>query len=433
LLNKQILRLALPNIITNISIPLLAAVDLGLMGHLGSAAYIGAVAIGGMIFSFLFWAFGFLRMGTSGFTAQAFGKRDLAEATHILMRGTVVALGIGVLLFLLQWPIAWLAFKVIQSSPTSELLAHRYFAIRIYAAPATLFIYVLTGWFIGMQNARFPMFMTISLNVFNVLLSFLFIKVFGLGSDGVAIANVIGQYFGVLLGVILLFSYKSHLINFYRWREALNRIAFKQFFRVNKDIFIRTLCLIFTLSFFTIQSANRSDTLLAVNTLLFQFFYFFSYFIDGFAFAAEALAGKLIGAKDIKSLRKVVRRLFLWGVLLTAAFMLSFITCGDLILNLLTNNNQLIASAQPFLVWIFLMPLFAVSAFIWDGIYIGATASKSMRNSMLIITLFIFLPAYYLFEPMWGNHGLWLALLLFMGARGLFLTIMAKNTIFKTN
>jgi len=429
-LNRQILHLAIPNIFTNITIPLLAMVDLGLMGHLGSEEYVGAVALGGMIFSFIFWAFGFLRMGTSGFTAQAFGQNNLHEATNILVRAVITALAGGLLLIVFQWPIAWATFSIVDSSSAVESLSHQYFDIRIYAAPATFFIYVLIGWFIGMQNARLPMILAISVNLLNVLLSFLFIKMFGMGSNGVAWANVISQYGGLLLGVYLLSFYWPKLKNHFDFKEAFNMVAFRNFIHVNKDVFIRTLCLIFTLSFFTTQSANTSVTVLAANTLLFQFFYFFSYFADGFAYAAEALAGKYIGANDKVMLRKLIRRLFIWGAHIAIAFTGVYALFGNFILSILTNDVSIITTAQPYMLWIVFFPIISVAAFIWDGIYVGATASKAMRNSMVIITLLIFLPVYYLIEPAMGNHGLWLAMMLFMGSRGMFLSFMARKAVF---
>ncbi|MFZ4549519.1 MAG: MATE family efflux transporter, partial [Bacteroidales bacterium] len=429
MLNTRILRLAIPNIVSNITIPLLAMVDLGLMGHLGSEKYVGAVALGGMIFSFIFWAFGFLRMGTSGFTAQAFGKRNLSETGNILIRSLFTAIGGGILLIMLQWPLGWVAFRLVDGSAQVEALAHQYFAIRIYSAPATLFIYAVIGWFIGMQNAKLPMVLAISINLLNVILSLLFIKVLAMGSNGVAWANVISQYGGLVLGIYLLSFYWRKIGKKVVLADALSRVAFLRFIHVNKDIFIRTLCLIFTLSFFTTQSANSSDTILAVNTLLFQFFYFFSYFVDGFAYAAEALAGKYIGSSDKAMLEKVIKRLFVWGLAIAVVFTFVYLIGGNLIFNLLTNNPVTILSAKPYMFWVVLIPLITFSAFIWDGIYVGATASKAMRNSMLVIALFIFLPAYYFFHPIMGNHGLWLAMMLFMGARGLILSLMAKRAV----
>lgn len=400
------------------------------MGHLGSEKYVGAVALGGMIFSFIFWAFGFLRMGTSGFTAQAYGQRNLREAGNVLVRAVVTAISGGLLLIVLQFPLGWAAFSLVDGSTLVESMAREYFNIRIYAAPATLFIYAIIGWFIGMQNARMPMILAISVNLLNVILSLIFIKVLGMGSNGVAWANVISQYVGLLLGLFLLSFYWPKIGKKIILSEALSRKAMISFIHVNKDIFIRTLCLIFTLSFFTTQSAGMSDTMLAVNTLLFQFFYFFSYFVDGFAYAAEALAGRYIGSGDPGLLKKVIRRLFIWGGGIALAFTVIYLLGNGIILKLMTNDPLTISTAKPYMFWVILVPIITFSAFIWDGIYVGATASKAMRNSMVVITTLIFLPAYYFFEPILGNNGLWLAMMLFMGSRGVFLSFMAQRNIF---
>jgi len=416
--------------VTNITIPLLGLVDLGLMGHLGSPEYIGAIAVGGMIFNFLFWAFGFLRMGTSGFTAQAFGSRNLPEAANLLLRALFSGFAAGVLLILLQWPLAWISFRLIHSSPAVEILAHQYFNVRIFATPATLCMYALYGWFIGMQNARIPMILAISINLLNIGLSLLFVNVFKLNSNGLAWANLISQYVGLVLGLLFVGMYARKLRKYIDLRKAMQWKAFRGFLSVNKDIFIRTLCLIFTLSFFTTQSANESVITLAVNTLLFQFFYFFSYFVDGFAYAAEALAGKYIGASNKLMLKSVVRRLFLWGIGIAVTFTIIYAFGAQSILRILTNDRATLEAARPYLFWVILVPVITFSAFIWDGIFVGATASKAMRNSMLIITTLIFLPAYYFLHPLMGNHGLWLAMMLFMGARGVFLSFFARKAIF---
>lgn len=429
-MNRKILLLAVPNIVTNITIPLLGMVDLGLMGHLESAIYIGAIALGSMIFNFLFWGFGFLRMGTSGFTAQAFGSRNLPEATRVLVRAVVVALAGGVLMILLQVPIAKLAFLVIGGSSEVELLAREYVSIRIYAAPATLVMYALTGWFIGMQNARTPMILAISVNVLNILFSLGFIHLFAMKSDGIALANVLSQCAGIVLSLFFLTGYLKKLGPYYNFREAMNWKAIKPFVSVNKDIFIRTLCLIFVLSFFTTESANTGDTILAVNTLLFQFFYFFSYFIDGYAYAAEALTGRYIGARDHFQLKKVIRLLFIWGISLSALFTLVYGFGGEFILRLLTNNPTVILESQPYFFWVFLIPLVTFSAFLWDGIYVGATASVPMRNSMVIITLVVFLPAYFLLREPLGNNGLWLATMIWLASRGIALWLLSKKAIY---
>ncbi|MBK7214138.1 MAG: MATE family efflux transporter [Bacteroidales bacterium] len=429
-MNRKILLLSIPNILTNITIPLLGMVDLGLMGHMGGSLYVGAIAVGGMIFNFLFWGFGFLRMGTSGFTAQAYGRRDFSETTAVLVRGITTALAGGVLLILMQVLLEWIAFRVIVSSPEVSELARQYFRIRIYAAPATLVIYVLTGWFIGMQNARFPMVLAVSVNLLNIGFSLLFIRVFGKASDGIAWANVCSQYTGLLLGSFLLSKYLVKQKKYLHIAKALNRQDVMKFIHVNKDIFIRTLCLIFTLTFFTAKSAASSDKVLAVNTLLFQLFYFFSYFTDGFAYAAEALTGKYIGAGDKANLKHSVSLLFRWGLGIALLFTIVYALFGRLIISMLTNDLELQTASGPYLIWVILVPFVTFAAFVWDGIYVGATASRAMRNSMLIITTVIFLPAYYLLTPWLGNHGLWIAMLLFMGSRGLFLTAWSKKAVF---
>jgi multidrug resistance protein, MATE family len=429
-MNKKILALAIPNIVTNITIPLLGMVDLGLMGHLGSQVYIGAIALGTMIFNIIFWGFGFLRMGTSGFTAQAYGGRDLKEAAQVLVRSVFVAVTGGALLILLQWPNAKMAFWLVNGSPEVEQLARQYFRIRVWAAPATLMMYALTGWFIGMQNARTPMILAISVNVLNILFSLGFIRFLGMTSDGIALANVLSQCTAILISIFFLMPYYSKLKQHLNLREAMRWEAMRRFISVNKDIFIRTLCLIFTLSFFTTQSAGEGDTMLAVNTLLFMFFYFFSYFIDGFAYAAEALTGRYIGAKDTANLKRAVRILFIWGVALAGVFTVIYGACGKWLVSLLTDNPEVLNGALPYLFWIALIPFITFSAFIWDGIYVGATASVAMRDSMVVITLLVFLPAYYLLRTPLANNGLWLAIMLFMAARGVFLTLMSGKHIF---
>ncbi len=405
-------------------------VDLGLMGHMGSPAYVGAIAIGGMIFNFLFWGFGFLRMGTSGFTAQAFGARDLAEASNILVRALFTGLAGGLLLILLQWPISLAAFRLIHGDARVVMLAQQYYAIRIWSAPATLCIYALYGWFIGMQNARIPMILAITINILNIAFSLVFVKIFALNSNGLAWASLLSQYSGLLLGLFFVMQYSRKLKKYFNVKKALRWKSFRGFISVNRDIFIRTLCLIFTLSFFTTQSANDSLTTLAVNTLLFQFFYFFSYFVDGFAYAAEALTGRYIGASDRFMLKAVIRKLFLWGTAIAIVFTLLYIAGARYVLQLLTNDRVTLDAAKPYLFWIMMVPCISFAAFIWDGIFVGATASGAMRNSMLVITTMIFLPAYYLLHPILGNHGLWLAMMLFMGSRGLFLSLMAPKAVF---
>ncbi len=428
-MNRSILKLAIPNIVSNITIPLLGLVDLALMGHLGSEIYIGAIALGGVIFNFIYWGFSFLRMGTSGFTAQAFGEGNKTESIAILARALLVALLISLLILILQAPIAWASFKVIGGSLEVETLAREYFVIRVWAAPAALSLFVFSGWFLGMQNARYPMIIAIVVNVANILLSLFFVFVLKMKSDGVALGTAISQYLGLLIAIILFsIKYKSLLFLISK-KGVLNFKILVEFFRVNSDIFIRTFCIIAVFTFFTSKSAGISDTILAVNSILIQLLLFFSFFIDGFAFAGEALVGKYVGAKEISNLKKVVKLLFYWGAGLAVAFTIIYLPGVNLILKLLTSQTEVIQSAQPFLIWVILVPVASFGSFIWDGIYIGATASKAMRNTLLGSTLLIFVPVYYFLYPIFGNHALWLGMVLFMFSRGLIQTFLYQKAI----
>ena len=429
-MNKKILRLAIPNIISNITIPLVGMVDLAVLGHLESEIYIGAIAVGGVIFNVLYWAFSFLRMGTSGFTAQSYGERDLEEVMGHLGRAMLVAGGGALLLILLQGPIAWLSFNLINGSDEVESLAREYYSIRIFAAPATLGLYALTGWFIGMQNTRFPMIIAIIVNILNVVFNLFFIYGLGMKSDGVAWGTLVAQYTGLMTGVLLFLRFYGRLARYWSKKALLKVSAVRQFFLVNKDIFIRTLCLIFVFTFFTSQSASTNDTILAVNTLLLQFFMLFSFVADGFAYAAEALVGRYIGSGNRDNMKKAIRLLFAWGVYISVPFTLAYGIFGEEILGVLTDNQDIIKASKPYIIWILFIPFAGFPSFIWDGIYIGATASTGMRNTMLIATILVFVPVYFLSRGALLNHGLWLALILFLAARGAGQTVLAKKSIY---
>lgn len=429
-LNRQILRLSIPNIISNITVPLLGMVDLAMMGHLDDPVYIGAIALGSAIFNIIYLSFGFLRMGTTGFTAQAFGAQKNREIGLILYRSLTVAAILALLLLLFQYPIQWVAFNLLDGSNQVKELAREYFYIRIFAAPATLGLYALHGWFLGMQNARIPMILAILINSLNIIFNFVFVIGFGMNSDGVAIASVIAQYSGLLLAVFFLIKKYSGFLERFKLSVVLQMTALKKFFIVNTDIFIRTILLILTLTFFTSMSARISDEILAVNTLLFQFFFIFSYFADGFAFAGEALTGKARGSGDQDLLRKTIQKLFYWGWGASLFFAVVFGFGFDPLLWIMTDNADLKLLAGEFRWWIVMLPVSSGAAFIWDGIYIGVTASKAMRNTMIVASLLVFLPAYYLSVGPLQNHGLWLSLILFMAARGLLMWAIAKKAIY---
>jgi len=428
-MNRKILNLSIPNIISNITVPLLGIVDLTIMGRLGDEVYIGTIAVGGMIFNFIYWGFSFLRMGTSGFTAQAFGKEDGKEGIIILSRALLAGLLGSLLVIILQWPIEQFSFWIINSSEGVEHYAKSYFYIRIWAAPATISLYAFTGWFIGMQNARIPMVVAIVINLLNVTFNVFFVFGLGLKSDGVAWGTLIAQYSGLLLSIYFVKKKYGHLFRLWERRAMMNIEALRQFFMVNKDIFIRTLALIFTMSFFTAKSAEANDTILAINIILFQFFIFFSYFVDGFANAGEALVGRYIGAEDRNSLHRSVKLTFSWAFGVSIAFMVFNLIAGKWALTLMTSNIEIIAGAKPYLPWIVLIPLVSFVAFIWDGIYVGATVSNHLRNSILV-ALFVFLVLYYSTKQVLGNHALWLALSAFLLVRGIYLSAFSRKAIF---
>ena len=436
-MNRRILDLAVPNIISNISVPLLGIVDMALMGHLESDAYIGAIALGSLIFNFIYWSLGFLRMGTSGFTAQARGRRDLPETIMVFSRAVFIGLSVSMLLLVLQRPIELLSFVLLKGETEVEQLAMYYFRIRIWAAPAVLGQFALLGFFLGMQNARLPMVVLITANLLNIACSFIFVMVLGMGSDGVALGTVIAQYAGFIVAVFFFKRYFSRLMKYWSAAATIQWDKLKGFLLVNKDIFIRTMCLVIVFSFFTARSA-RSDvtsegeeTILAVNSLLMQFFMFFSFLIDGFAHASEALTGRFIGANNRDSLFRSVRLLFLWGTGIGVFFTLLYFFAGNLIFGLLTDNPDVISNARPYFFWVIIIPMVSYAAFLWDGIFIGATAGKEMRNAMLISTLLVFFPAYLALGKWIGNHGLWLAFVLFMISRGLTMTLMSRKAVYE--
>lgn len=430
-MNRKILRLAVPNIVTNLTVPLLGMVDLGLMGHMGDEKYIGAIALGGVIFNLLYWSFAFLRMGTSGLTAQAYGERNDQKSVNILARALLVAVSISVFVILLNRPISWLSFKLINGSAGVESLAKSYFHIRIMAAPATIALYAISGWFIGMQNARYPMIISILINIFNIGFNALFVFVFDMKSDGVAYGTVIAQYSGLTLAIVLLFRRYNYLLKQVSKKAVLDIKSMLLFFIVNRDIFLRTLCIISVFTFFTSRSAATNDQILAVNALLLQFLIFFSYFVDGFAYAGEALVGKYVGSGSKTKLLRVIKNLFVWGFGLGLTFTVLYWLLGESILRLLTNDSKIIALAKDYLFWVILIPFLSVSSYVWDGIYIGATASKGMLITMLLATFIVFYPIYFGLQNVLGNHALWLAMILFMAGRGIFQTIVVRRFIFK--
>lgn len=431
-MNKQILRLAIPNIITNITVPLLGMVDTAIVGHLNNGDcvdYIGAIAVGTMIFNIIYWNFGFLRMGTSGFTAQAYGAKDKEEQANILIRACFIAIVAALLLIIFQKPIGILAMMLIEDKNSVGALALSYFSIRIWAAPATLGMYALKGWFIGMQDSKNPMWISIIINLLNIIFSFILVFYFDMSIKGVALGTVIAQYGGLITTLLIWRKKYKEIIKYFNVKKSLSFEKMKQFFKINSDIFLRTLCLIIVTSYFTIASTKMPYPTLAMNTLLMQFFTLFSYFMDGFAYAAESLCGKAKGENNYPQLQSFVKRFLLWGLVISIVFIFIYALFGENILGVFTDNRDVIAFAENYLFWILLIPVTGFIAFLYDGILIGLTESVIMRNAIFISTAAFFL-IYFSLTPIMGNNALWLAFLTYLLGRSLLMMIMSKKKIF---
>ncbi len=400
-----------------------------LMGHLESATYIGAIALGGTIFSVLYSFFSFLRAGTTGFTAQAMGSNNKTETIYSLYRSLCIGIPIIILILSFQTPIAKVSNILLDGSDDVKALAISYFYIRIWAAPPNILLYCLNGWFVGMQNTKIPMFIAILINVMNIIFSMVFVIVLNQDVKGVALGTVFAQYIGLILAITLLVkNYKSYFVKIRKdILFDLNKI--KRFFKINRDLMIRSFLLTISIAFFTNQSAKLGDNVLAVNMILLQSFYIFSYFTDGFAYAGEALVGKFVGSRDKDNLSRVIRLLLLWGFSISIPFSILYAIFPSTFVGIISNNPNILSEVEPYYIYMIMIPIITFAAFIWDGVYIGATASKAIRNTMIIASIFIFLPTWYILTPILGNHGLWISFLCFMVARGASMTFMAKKNI----
>ena len=427
-ISKEILHIAVPSIVSNITVPLLGLVDVTIVGHLGAASYIGAIAVGGMLFNMIYWIFGFLRMGTGGLTSQAYGRQDMTEITSLLLRSLGISLMLAFALLVLQYPIRVIAFQLIDASPEVQALATRYFHICIWGAPATLCLYSFTGWFIGMQNTRFPMYIAILQNLVNIGASLFFVFGLEMKVEGVASGTLIAQYAGVIMAMILTTRHYHPIKEHIDLKKLWERTALANFFRVNRDIFLRTLCVVSVTVFFTSTGAAYGDVVLAVNTILMQLFTLFSYIMDGFAYAGEALTGKNIGAKNQKGLHDTIRYLFYWGTASAGAFTLLYLIGGQGFLGLLTDDATVIAASGEYFYWVLAIPVAGFGAFLLDGICIGATATHLMLRSMMVAAGTFFV-TYYSLHGIWGNHALWLAFILYLLLRGVMQAYWGKDLI----
>ncbi len=416
--HRRVWAIAGPIMLANVSTPLLGAVDTAVVGHLPDPVHIGGVALGSVIFSFLFWAFGFLRMGTTGFTAQAQGAGDRRETAAVFFRALALALAIGLSIALLQAPIGWLAFGLLEGTEGVLTLAGRYYDIRIWSAPASLVNYCIMGWLLGTQRAGATLLLTLVLNGLNIVLDLVLVMGFGLGVAGVAWATLMAEVATAGLGLALVArAFRADGLSLDR-AALLRPDRLIALLRVNRDIFLRTLCLVAAFSYFTLRSAAMGDTLLAANTILMHFFSFASYALDGFAHAVEVLAGAALGARRRPAFRRAVKVSSLWALVASAAITLVFALAGPWLIGLFTGIAEVRAAAEGYLPWVILLPLLSAPSFQLDGIFIGATWTRTMRNAM-IASLALYALAVWGLVPAFGNHGLWAALVVLMLARGL--------------
>ena len=427
-INREIFRIALPAIVSNITVPLLGLVDTAIVGHMDGAAYIGAIAVGGVIFNVIYWLFTFLRMGTSGLTAQDLGAGNKAEVTDTLYRACLLALTIGVVLIALHRPIFHIAMRLMEPEAEVAMHAQTYFYICIWGAVAVQLLYALNGWLIGMQNTRIPMVVAIVQNGVNIPLSLLLVFGCKMGIAGVALGTVLAQYIGLLTAAVLLWrSFRAYLTPI-AWRRVVQRSALVRFLNVNRDIMLRMVCLIAVTTWFTAVGSRQGELVLAANTILFQLFYLFSFFFDGFANAAEAMCGKYKGARDVDSFAATVKRVFLCGGVLVLLFTAVYIVAEDGILGLLSDQPLVVASARDYFHWLLLVPVCGIMAFVWDGVFIGVTSTRRLLLSMFVGTV-MFFAGYLLLFPSYGNDGLWISFLLYLLSRGITLSVVFPKVI----
>ncbi len=414
---REILAIAGPMILANISPPLIGLVDTAVVGHLGDARYIGAVAVGALILSFAFTALNFLRMTTTGLAAQAAGAGDATRLRTVLAQACGTALYLGALLLVVQVPLGAFALRLIDPSPGVADAAWNYYAIRIWSAPAALANFVLIGWFIGLGNARAPLAMVLTANAVNVVLDLVLVPGFGLAVRGVAWASVVAEYVGTALGAWLVA--RELALRPGRWlrAEILHLRSLHALFAANAALFLRTLLLMFAFAFLTTMGARQTDAILAANAILVNLQYLMAYVLDAFANAAESLSGRAIGARDRTGVTEIVRECLVWTLVLAFVVAVIFAVAGPLAIRIVTNVPAVIDAAYRYLPWMIVSPLVCAWAFLYDGVFIGAQRPGAMFGVMLVAVVAVFLPAWWLTRG-FGNHGLWFAFTLFNAARG---------------
>lgn len=425
--NRDVWRIALPMILSNITVPLLGMVDTGVTGHLDSEIYLAAVAIGATIFSVLYTGVNFLRMGTTGIAAQSFGAEDYTALRTSLGQAIAVALAIAAMLIALHQPLGAFAVSLVGDDPVIEALAREYFDIRIWSAPGTLVNYALIGWFLGTQNARVPFMIFLTINVTNIVLDLVFVLGLGMQIDGVALASVIAEYSGAAVGAAFVYGTLRRHPGDWLVNKLTQVREYAAFFSVNGNLFIRTMALMFTLTFITAQGARMGGTVLAANALLMNLQNLTAFALDGIAHAAEALVGRAIGAKRRDALEAAVRLTLRWSLWFALGLALVYVVLGPVLIRVLTDLEDVRDAALRYLPWLIASPLISVWSFLYDGVFVGATRAREMRNIM-IASAVVFLVAWFATTP-WDNDGLWFAFMVFLAARGLGMHVFYRRAV----
>lgn len=429
-MNKEILRLAIPSIFANITVPLVGIVDVAIAGHISDASAIGGIAIGSMLFDLLYWNFGFLRVGTGGMTAQAFGRKDRQGMMDIFLQSVSLALGAALFVFLIGWLFMDVVLSCIPCSPEVESFARQYFNVRIWAAPATLSLMVFKGWFIGTQNTVSPMICDITVNVVNMAMSYTLARYTPLGTVGVAHGTLIAQYTGLAVAVFLLYKGYGSYLKLLNFKASIGWAKLKHLLSLNGNLFLRSLGFMVVYVGFTTITSKYGDEELAVGAIMMKLFMLFSYFVDGFGYAGEALVGRFIGEKSRPSVDKAVKYLFAWSLGIGVLFTIIYAVAGDGMIRIMTSDPHTISTSQPYLFWLILMPLISCAAFMWDGIYIGATAGKAVRNCMIFAAAG-FVAGYALLQGYIGIQAVYVGYFIHLAVRALFLTAWWKSVLHK--
>ncbi len=426
--SSDILKIAIPSIISNISIPLLGLVDMAITGHLGSEVYIGAISVGGTIFNMIYWIFNFLRFGTGALTSQAYGRRSLEDCALSLIRSQLICMLISAILVIFQQYFKQLAFSIMEPSDDVLEWAGVYFDICIYGSFGFLGQFAFTGWYVGMQNTRIPLAISISQNIINIVASLIFVYVFDMGVRGVAYGTLIAQLSGFGIAAILCAKYYRKVFSYLNKSRILETSELIKFFKINSAIFLRTICVVAVTVYITIAGSQMGDTVLAANALLMQFFMLYTYFIDGFAYAGEALCGKLFGANNIKSMSSTIGRLFQFGWIVGIGFLIIYLILGRPFVHLLTDQPNVIETAFQYFWWVLLIPIAGIDAFTWDGIYLGIGNIRSMLLCTFMGAV-AFFAIWFSLSGSIGNHALWLGFIMYLTIRGLVLRLSWKRGI----